>query len=107
VVNDRLPMIEVAFNPHGGAEEWPHFTASAEDPRGTYLYELLAEGWRLTAFFGCSGDIKVGAGEAHPDVEDALWRGAACLTGTPEIEAVTVPIIPGGVLTQPEGDHRA
>ena len=83
-------MVEVAFSPTYGM---PHFVASATDARGDYLYELGDDGWRLTMF-----NLKVGSAEPHPDVEDALWRGAAALTGTPDLESVVVPVIPGGVL---------
>lgn len=103
---ENLPVIEVSFNPHGASEEWPHFLATAKDPKGDYLYELGEDGWRLALFFGNNGQIKFDSGEAHSDVEDALWRGSACLTGTPDIEAVTVPIIPGGALPSPTQEGR-
>lgn len=90
----EYPMVEVAFSPTYGM---PHFIASTRTEDGDYLYELGDEGWRLTML----PDLRIGSGKVHPDVEDALWRGAGALTGTPDLEAVTVPIIPGGALGFP------
>jgi hypothetical protein len=95
-VAEQYPTVEVAFSPTYGM---PHFIASARAEDGDYLYELGDEGWRLTML----PDFRMGSSPVHPDLEDAFWRGAACLTGTPDLEAVEVPIVPGGVLGGAEG----
>lgn len=92
--------IEVAFGPDGD----PQFIASARDYH-EYLYELGDDGWRLTTV--ADDTLRIGSAPPHPDVEDALWRGAAALTGSPDTESVTVPIIPGGALhPSTDSDHE-
>ena len=89
-MSEQHPTVEVAFSPTYGM---PHFIGSTEDG---HLFELGDDGWRLTML----PDLRMGDGPVPHDIEDALWRAAAALTGTPDLEAVKAPVIPGGALDQ-------
>lgn len=87
-----LGQVEVSFDP--SYSEWPHFIAVSGDPAGVeILYELGEEGWRATMIAGGPGGYEIGDFYVPPLVEDALWRASAALTGTPDAEAVSAPIL--------------
>lgn len=83
--------VEVSFNPHGGAEEWPQFLACVGDPAGVEtLYELGRDGWRGTFQAGGPGGFAVGDSPlTDARLEDRLWEGAAALTENPDAEAMS------------------